>query len=197
MCVSAALALSRKHLVLQSSGRLCSGGSRAQGGGQVVDLADERTPQPSLVSLCGNQSLTPSHGRGKGAPRPPTSFDLCCRVSSSDCVQIEGIGKPLTFMHSARFPLQLYPRWQNRGLDLQLGGSQGQEISFHQNFPPFASFLSFPSSFLGSPSCGWQGGGWVRSIASPPYVPILPLPKPQREAVRAVGCPVVMFVLGR
>lgn len=37
----------------------------------------------------------------------------------------------------------------------------------------------------------------MRSIASPPYVPILPLPKPQREAVRAVGCPVVMFVLGR
>lgn len=58
-------------------------------------------------------------------PQTPKSFDLCCHVSSSDCTQIEGIRKPLTFPHSARFPLQLHPRQQNRGLDLQLG-CQGQ-----------------------------------------------------------------------
>lgn len=37
----------------------------------------------------------------------------------------------------------------------------------------------------------------MQSIASSRYGPILPLPKPQEEAVRAVGYPVVMFVLGR
>lgn len=56
------LAQSRQHLVLQSSSMLCSGGSWAQGGDQVVDLADGCAPQPSLVSRCGNQSLTLSHG---------------------------------------------------------------------------------------------------------------------------------------
>lgn len=133
----------------------------------------------------------------KSKPQDPKSFDLCCHVSSSDPMQFEGIRKHLTFTHIAQFSLQLYPRWQNHGLDLQLGGCQGQEISFPQNFPPFASFLSFPSSFLGTPSHGQLGVGWARSIASSPCGPIFPLPKPQREAVRAVGCPVVMFVLGR
>lgn len=90
-------------------------------------------------------------------PQTPKPFDLSCHISSSDCLQNEGIRKPLTFSHSAQFPLQLYPRWQNCGLDLQLD-CQGQEISFHQNFPFFASFFSFPSSFLGRlsgcTSCG-------------------------------------------
>lgn len=101
-------------------------------------------------------------------PQDSRSFDLCCHVSSSDCTQIEGIRKPLTFTHGARFPLQLYPRWQNRGLDLQLGGCQGREISFHQNIPPFASFLSLPSSFSGSPSCGQaeKGSGAKHRITS-------------------------------
>lgn len=43
-------------------------------------------------------------------PLAPKSFDLCCHVSSSDHVQIEGVRKPLTFTHSARFPVQLYPK---------------------------------------------------------------------------------------
>lgn len=42
MNVSAVLAQSHKHLLLQPSCTLCSGAS--QGGGQVVDLTDEHTP---------------------------------------------------------------------------------------------------------------------------------------------------------
>lgn len=44
---------------------------------------------------------------------------------------------------------------------------------------------------------GWQSRGWVQSITSLRYGPVLPLPKPQKEAARAVGYPVVMFVLGK
>lgn len=94
------------------------------------------SPNPLRFPYVEIEASSPALVKEK-EPQTLRSFDLCCHISSSDCMQIEGIRKPLTFPHSTGFPLQLYPRWQNCGLDLQLD-CQGQKISFHQNFPFFA-----------------------------------------------------------
>lgn len=105
--VSAVLPRSRKHLALQS--RMCgSGRSRAEGEGQVVDL--NKHPNPLQFPYVEIEVSSPALVEEKEA-QTPKSFDLCCHISSSDRMRIEGIRKPLTFPHSARFPLQLYPRW--------------------------------------------------------------------------------------
>lgn len=118
-------------------------------------------------------------------PQTPKVFDLCCHISSSDCMQIGGIRKPLTLPHSARLPLQPYPRWQNCGLDLQLD-FQGQEISFDQNFPLFASFFSFPSSFLGGLSGCTPCGMAKKMLSAKHHVhltvgPFCPCPSHKRK----------------
>lgn len=132
-----------------------SGEARHRVGARWWDLVDERT-SPTLLGFptCKSKPRPEPWSR----KRSPKSFELCRHVSWSDHRQFEGIRKPLTFTHGARFPLQLYPRI------CSLGVVKGRKYASTKTFLPLHHFLLFLPRFWAAPRVG--GGEGVGCKAS-------------------------------